>query len=82
MQALVVIDMQMEMQHRISSGREHVNPDAPDRIAQLLAVFRRRGFLFYTSGTLTKTHNHRFILALLGMLLCRVLKLLPPNLFL
>lgn len=44
MQALVVIDMQMEMQHRISSGREHVNPDAPDRIAQLLAVFRRRGF--------------------------------------
>ena len=43
MQALVIIDMQMEMQHRISSGRELVNPDAPDRIAQLLAAFRRRG---------------------------------------
>lgn len=39
--ALVIIDMQMEMQHRIDAGRAHVNPDAPDTIAALADAFRR-----------------------------------------
>lgn len=41
MKALLIIDMQMEMQHRIEAGRDCVNPDAPSRIAALIAAFRR-----------------------------------------
>jgi nicotinamidase-related amidase len=41
--ALLIIDMQMEMQHRMEAGRDHVNPNAPERIADLVAAFRRRG---------------------------------------
>jgi nicotinamidase-related amidase len=41
--ALLIIDMQMEMQHRIEGGRDHVNPDAPLRIAELSELFRQRG---------------------------------------
>lgn len=41
--ALVIIDMQMMMQDRIAAGREHVNPDAPARIAALAGAFRREG---------------------------------------
>lgn len=43
MKALVIIDMQMEMQHRIEAGRDCVNPDAPRRIAALADAFRERG---------------------------------------
>ncbi len=43
MKALVIIDMQMEMQHRIEGGRDHVNSDAPARIAELSDFFRRKG---------------------------------------
>lgn len=43
MKALVIIDMQMEMQHRIDAGRDCVNSDAPDRIAMLSEAFRKRG---------------------------------------
>ncbi|MEI2383698.1 cysteine hydrolase family protein [Breoghania sp. JC706] len=43
MEALIIIDMQMEMQHRIDSGRECVNADAADRIAKLAATFRQKG---------------------------------------
>ena len=39
--ALVIIDMQMDMQHRIEAGRDHVNPETPARIAELAAAFRR-----------------------------------------
>lgn len=39
--ALVIIDMQMEMQHRIESGRPYVHPDAPATIATLADAFRR-----------------------------------------
>ncbi|WP_294243963.1 isochorismatase family protein [uncultured Sphingomonas sp.] len=38
--ALVIIDMQMEMQHRIEAGRPHVHPDAPATIATLADAFR------------------------------------------
>lgn len=41
--ALVIIDMQMEMQHRIDAGRPHINPDAPATIAALAAAFRSTG---------------------------------------
>jgi nicotinamidase-related amidase len=41
--ALVIIDMQMDMQHRMEAGRDHVNPEAPERIADLVAAFRRKG---------------------------------------
>ncbi|HEY0275215.1 MAG TPA: isochorismatase family protein [Paenirhodobacter sp.] len=41
--ALVIIDMQMAMLHRIEAGRDHVNPDAPARIAALAAAFRQAG---------------------------------------
>lgn len=41
--ALVVIDMQREMQTRIDAGRPHVNPDAPAIVAALIAAFRRAG---------------------------------------
>jgi len=39
--ALVIIDMQMEMQPRIDAGRPHVHPEAPDRIAVLADGSRR-----------------------------------------
>lgn len=42
MKALIIIDMQMEMQHRINAGRDCVNADAPARIAALAEEFRRR----------------------------------------
>lgn len=38
--ALLIIDMQMDMQERIDGGREHVNPHAPRNIAALAAAFR------------------------------------------
>ena len=41
--ALLIIDMQMEMQHRIDGGRDHVKPDAPARIAELSEAFRGKG---------------------------------------
>ncbi|MCF1707374.1 cysteine hydrolase [Tabrizicola sp. J26] len=41
--ALLVIDMQMEMAHRTTAGRERANPQAEDRVAELLALFRERG---------------------------------------
>ena len=41
--ALVIIDMQAEMQHRLDRGAEHVNPGAPARIAELAAAFRGAG---------------------------------------
>ncbi|MFG6081705.1 isochorismatase family protein [Paracoccus litorisediminis] len=43
MQALIIIDMQMEMQHRIESGLDHVNPKAGKHIAALAAAFRGTG---------------------------------------
>lgn len=43
MKALIIIDMQTEMQHRIEAGRDCVNPDAPQRIAALADAFRRNG---------------------------------------
>jgi len=41
---LLVIDMQAEMQRRIDAGRDHVNTQAPARIAALAAAFRSRGW--------------------------------------
>jgi len=41
--ALVIIDMQMLMQHRIEAGRDHVNGDAPDKVAALARAFRQNG---------------------------------------
>jgi nicotinamidase-related amidase len=41
--ALVIIDMQMEMQHRIDTGRPCVNPDAPAAIQALATAFRDAG---------------------------------------
>lgn len=43
MKALIIIDMQMEMQHRIQAGRDCVNADAPIRIAALADAFRQQG---------------------------------------
>nr|WP_321524391.1 isochorismatase family protein [uncultured Cohaesibacter sp.] len=43
MKALIIIDMQQEMQHRIEAGRDCVNGDAPERIAALASAFRQRG---------------------------------------
>lgn len=43
MKALIIIDMQMEMQRRLDSGRDCVNADAPERIAALAAAYRKRG---------------------------------------
>lgn len=42
--ALLVIDMQREMERRIAAGRDCVNPDAGARIADLIAGFRRVGW--------------------------------------
>jgi nicotinamidase-related amidase len=39
----MIIDMQMEMQHRLESGRDCVNSEAPARIAMLADAFRRSG---------------------------------------
>lgn len=41
--ALVIVDMQMVMQQRIGSGRDHVNPEAPEQVARLVAAFRGAG---------------------------------------
>lgn len=41
--ALVIIDMQMMVQHRFDSGRDHVNGDASTKIARLAAAFRQAG---------------------------------------
>ncbi|WP_322963145.1 isochorismatase family protein [Sphingomonas fuzhouensis] len=38
--ALIIIDMQREMQHRIDAGRPHVNPNAPAAVAALTVAFR------------------------------------------
>jgi nicotinamidase-related amidase len=43
MRAVLVIDMQEGMADRIRAGRVPVNPDAPDRIATLLAGARGQG---------------------------------------
>lgn len=43
MKALVIIDMQMEMQQRIDRGQDCVNADAPARIEALAAAFRKTG---------------------------------------
>jgi nicotinamidase-related amidase len=43
MRAVLVIDMQEGMADRIRSGRLPVNPDAPNRIAALLAKARGQG---------------------------------------
>lgn len=40
MKALLIIDMQMEMQRRIAAGFECVNADAPERIDLLTTLFR------------------------------------------
>lgn len=41
--ALLVIDMQMGMAHRIAAGRALAEPEAEARVADLLALFRARG---------------------------------------
>ena len=43
MEALIIIDMQMEMQRRMDTGAECVNADAPERIAAIAAHFRQTG---------------------------------------
>ena len=43
MRAVLVIDMQEGMADRIRAGRPTATPDAPDRIAALLAQARARG---------------------------------------
>ncbi len=43
MKALVIIDMQMEMQQRIDRGQDSVNADAPARIEALASAFRKSG---------------------------------------
>ncbi len=40
MRALIIIDMQMDMQHRLDRGQDSVNPDAGDKIAALARHFR------------------------------------------
>ncbi|UWR62771.1 isochorismatase family protein [Phaeobacter inhibens] len=44
MKALLIIDMQNEMQRRIDAGMDCVNADAPDRIEVLSSFFREQGF--------------------------------------
>ena len=41
--ALVIVDMQMMMQDRIDSGRDHVNPDAAANITVIVDHFRKTG---------------------------------------
>ncbi|WP_420003265.1 cysteine hydrolase family protein [Arenibacterium sp. LLYu02] len=43
MQALLIIDMQMDMQHRIERGLDCVNPETAERITALAAQFRAQG---------------------------------------
>jgi nicotinamidase-related amidase len=43
LKALMIIDMQMEMQNRIEAGRDRVNPQAPSQIAKLAYMFREKG---------------------------------------
>lgn len=43
MQALLIIDMQMDMQHRIERGLDCVNPETAERITTLAAQFRAQG---------------------------------------
>lgn len=43
MKGLVIIDMHLEMQHRIEAGLECVNPKAPARITALAEAFRTKG---------------------------------------
>jgi nicotinamidase-related amidase len=45
MKALVIIDMQMDMQHRIEAGLDCVNPETPARITALANAFRAEGLL-------------------------------------
>ncbi|WP_102226303.1 isochorismatase family protein [Acidimangrovimonas sediminis] len=42
-EALLIIDMQAEMQHRIDAGYDCVNPDASGRIDALARAFRQSG---------------------------------------
>lgn len=45
MKALIVIDMQAEMQRRVDAGNDHVNgTTAPAHVAQLVSTFRERGW--------------------------------------
>lgn len=41
--ALLIIDMQMLMQERLDSGRDHVNSHASEKIANLAKAFRTAG---------------------------------------
>ncbi|MFM2354489.1 MAG: hypothetical protein RLZZ528_225, partial [Pseudomonadota bacterium] len=41
--ALLVIDMQQGMADRIAAGRDVAVPQAPDRMGDLVALFRSRG---------------------------------------
>lgn len=43
MKALLIIDMQMDMQHRLDEGRDHVNGDAAAKITALADAFRKDG---------------------------------------
>ncbi|MCS4242604.1 nicotinamidase-related amidase [Rhizobium sp. BIGb0125] len=40
--ALIIIDMQMDMQQRIDAGRDHVNGEAPEKITALATTFRAK----------------------------------------
>ena len=42
-QALLIVDMQMEMANATAAGRPRANPQAEEKIAQLLAAFRVAG---------------------------------------
>ena len=42
-EALLIIDMQAEMQSRLDSGRDHVNGEAPAVIARMVAACRQAG---------------------------------------
>lgn len=41
--ALLIIDMQMDMQRRLDSGADVANPDTPARVAALIRAFRAAG---------------------------------------
>lgn len=41
--ALLIIDMQMDMALRTARGVDRANPEAEERVAELLALFRARG---------------------------------------
>lgn len=44
MKALLTIDLQMEMQHRIDKGRDCVNPDAAAPVTALIDAFRQQAW--------------------------------------